>query len=449
MLQNPKPLTRSLAAFIGLPLIAALSVAGSAVPVAAEPGHDSDVVAIDVDTGEELLPIVSRTRAAGDGYAFFEFAGGALTSNLGTYTVRLVASPGIEGLREAVQGAVDDVNAQHGAKLTFAPDVVPASGAPASMVAARGEILVIVDDTMCPTAAGCASPGVQYIGSEYHAVSGRAWITQRVLLYTPAQRKHVIAHELGHTLGLAHYDQQHQGRAQLMHASSYDATEPRAGDIAGLRSLGTPKLLGPATLAGFFRDLLGRTATAAELDQFTREYATRGPDAVAKQLVESAEHRMVVVDRSYRVALGRVPTGAELAQQLGAMAGGGTERTLLTALWSSNEAFAAAGNTNASWVASVLRGALGRDGSPAELAASVADAERSGRMTAVTRILSSPDYASAYLDAQYGRLFTLPVSALGISMWAPYVQRGDWEELTRQLLTTFTYEKVVLARYGL
>ncbi|GAB3572866.1 hypothetical protein GCM10027406_00470 [Leifsonia lichenia] len=437
-----RTLVRWLSLSTALPLVVSLAVTSGAVPAAAETALQGDVVAVDVDTGAELLPIAGRTRSIGSGYAFFAFSGGMLTQNAGTYTVRLVDTPGIEEMRAAVKASVDDVNAQHAARLTLAPGVT------AARVASAGEILVAIDDTKCPTSAGCASPGVRWMEGEYHAVSGLAWITPQVLRYTADQKQHVVAHELGHTLGLAHYDQTHQGATQLMHFASYEATTLRTGDLAGLRFLSNPTLIAPSIVTGYFRDLLGRAPTAAELDVWTHDVIHRGQDAVAASLLNSAEHRTRVIVDSYRAALGRTPSGGELAQQLASLERGTTQRTLLATLWSSDEAHAGAGGTDTAWVASLHRGILGRDGDSAALAAGVSAAAVSGRFDVARSILASPEYATRHLEKQYRELLGLPVSAIGTTMWTPYVQSGDWENLTRELVITHTYEKAVLARYG-
>lgn len=228
----------------------ALKLAGCMIAVVVLMGFSSGIAAArplplthDVapfpGSGARTLGPAAAT-APGDGFALFD-------NNLAdraSYTLRLVESPGVESLRPVIETAVNEIRAAGGAPIEVAagtiPDTVP------DREPGVGEILLSVDDTTpCgPGVAGCGGPGPFAIRPSDHKTvveGGRAWIYSAVLGYTGAQKQHVVDHELGHALGLAHYEPWYSDGYQVMHPSNYEATGYRAGDRNGLSYLAQPE----------------------------------------------------------------------------------------------------------------------------------------------------------------------------------------------------------------
>jgi hypothetical protein len=185
-------------------------------------------------SGSAAVPVL------GDGFALLDNN----YADRPSYTLRLVESPGVESLRGAAETAASEVASAGGVPIVVAagtvPDTVP------DREPAPGEILLSVDDTTpCgPGNAGCGGPRIwSQRPSDHKTVieGGRMWIYSVVLGYTAAQKQHVVDHELGHALGLAHYEQWYSDGYQVMHPSSYEASGYRAGDRNGLSYLAQPE----------------------------------------------------------------------------------------------------------------------------------------------------------------------------------------------------------------
>lgn len=200
---------------------------------------DGDHVVFSVTDDEDT---VSHTDAKGAGAG----AGGTVRHEgyatygdatlLEHYEVRLVESDGIETIRPYVTEAVAQATAAGGQSLAVRPGTVDRS-APE-----RGQIDIVVSSSSPCSGLwlGCGGPTVE----EGKVQAGQIWINPRVFDRPTDQIANTVRHELGHTLGLAHYEYLHEDRVQTMHPSRFDAATYESGDAAGLRAVsGTP----PAT----------------------------------------------------------------------------------------------------------------------------------------------------------------------------------------------------------
>ena len=226
-----------------VPLLAAVALVPALGSVAsgatAAPAHRSDRLPAGVErelVGDDAyveheagtsLP-VTRQSATG-GYALLGGVSGYL---LGAYTIYLVDSPGIEGVRGLTEAAAGEIAKETGLTVTVAPGTI------ADGIDQPGEIYVrTADSSPCgplslPGIAGCGGPSTL----AGRITSGDVSLARQIPCDSVATS--VVAHELGHAFGLAHYTGTVGGLLQLMYPSTdSDAPTFRAGDRAGLRTL--------------------------------------------------------------------------------------------------------------------------------------------------------------------------------------------------------------------
>jgi hypothetical protein len=158
---------------------------------------------------------------------------GVMAGNRGSYTIRLVTSPGVEALRPLATTVAGELTAITGSPVSVAGGQVASIDGPLP----DGEIRIVVSaSTPCGgSVIGCGE--VQTTGGV--GVRGRVWITPSGMALTDARRTSLLRHEIGHTLGLEHYQPLFGGVAQVM-ASGLPENLPQpygTGDRNGLRFL--------------------------------------------------------------------------------------------------------------------------------------------------------------------------------------------------------------------
>lgn len=224
---------RRRAGFIGVVAVAAgaLLAGGTAAPALALEELDGDALpALDLETGQPL-PDAPSSLAATLGYT--TYAG--IRANIHDYTVRFVASSRAELYRSPMKAVADELRGLGLVNLTIAP------GQFADKPPADHEIYVHTDPQV-PCRTGSAACGQPLVGQRATqgtvlARAGHVWVVPLTDRYAEIDRRHVIAHELGHVLGLDHYSSLFGGAYQVMHPSDYSAKAYQKGDIAGMTHL--------------------------------------------------------------------------------------------------------------------------------------------------------------------------------------------------------------------
>lgn len=219
-------------------------VGPSGAASAAVPDGGADLSGV-VITGEQLTApkgIEAPQQAyIGAGFAtLVDQLGRSWVENAIVYKVRLVNSPGVEGLRPTAQTVINELNRVGAGSFTLMAGTVADGNAP------TGEIYIRVDTSgNCgdavpwPTWAGCAGPtsGAVRADGSIKALAGKVRIADFWLSKSESDRTHVLAHEMGHALGLAHFNDLYNGQSQVMGGGTGGWIGYRAGDVNGLRYL--------------------------------------------------------------------------------------------------------------------------------------------------------------------------------------------------------------------
>jgi len=200
-----------------------------------------------IDLGDDFAlpdgaPAGPLAAAPGDG--FTDLSG---FPNGGQYTFRLVSSPGIESFRPFVQATVDELNTIGGPYFTLAAGQAPPTADPVGYEPPPFEVHIMVSGTSpCGSLGwiGCGGPR-QYrqLGGVATWSAGTVWLRPSLDGYSDVVKQEVVNHEVGHTFGLGHYDEEYEGRFQVMKSVvEVDATETgyRSGDRNGLEYKAPP-----------------------------------------------------------------------------------------------------------------------------------------------------------------------------------------------------------------
>lgn len=192
-----------------------------------------------------------RTAEADGGYSLLDPQG----FQRDRYVIRLVPSSGVEQLRPyLVQAAA--------AASDPAPASVAVGSAPGDMAPGAGEIDVKVSTSSPCSGAWVACGGPTMNGHEIR--SGRIWIHPRLLTRSSHDIANTVHHELGHALGLGHFDAAYNGVIQVMHSRQFTAASYEAGDRNGLASMATRSATPTLAVAGIGYEA-GRMVMAADV----------------------------------------------------------------------------------------------------------------------------------------------------------------------------------------
>ncbi|MCB0995793.1 MAG: hypothetical protein KDB21_11915, partial [Acidimicrobiales bacterium] len=182
--------------------------------------------------------------------AGFEAVDG-FAGNRGMYWIRLatsqvVSNAQVESLRTYAEISAQRLAQATGGTYRVASGIVDLSDTgvdPATAEPVQGEILIVVSNTS-PCAAGwigCGGPQSSITDpnneNDRYLTSGKVWIHPSVLTRSFDDQLHVMQHELGHAVGLMHFDDPFETQLQMMHSSSLEAPAYRNGDVNGLTYL--------------------------------------------------------------------------------------------------------------------------------------------------------------------------------------------------------------------
>ncbi len=190
------------------------------------------------------------------GYHRFSGYAGA-TGNNGKLVLQLIESPGVESFRDAARTVAAELTAVTGLQVTVASgtttSTAPVAGVDKIRVASNH-----YGQPMCGSW-GCGGPTTfQQIDGGWYITGGRVTVAPSTVRITATEKVELLAHEIGHTLGLDHYNGTFQGHYQRM--NGYVDKEPglhyQAGDKAGLKAV-TPLVRRPAPFGLRTHDLTG------------------------------------------------------------------------------------------------------------------------------------------------------------------------------------------------
>ena len=202
-----------------LGLAAALVLPITPAPVSAEPTEPPQWVQTSDDSVVRGSTFAALQAAAGQFQPVISGAGFNANDlhNYGSYTIRLVTSGygDIEAYRGELQQTANEVNSQTGILMTVAPGSVAGPADPNDLSPAPGEIWVMISSiSPCGQLAngtlGCGGTfDTTFVNGEFRWFSGEVWLSPT--LTTQCQQP-VVNHEVGHALGLAHFDQLYLGQ---------------------------------------------------------------------------------------------------------------------------------------------------------------------------------------------------------------------------------------------
>lgn len=159
-----------------------------------------------------------------------------LSGNVGTYRIHLVTSPDVEELRPGLVTVAGELSSITGEAVTVAPGQKAIPNGSIHPDPGDNEIHVVVSAlTPCnaPQLIGCGE--IRFRNGVGH--KGTVWVTPAGMGLSTDRRTSLLRHEVGHVLGLRHYQPTFEGSRQVMASSLAEAVPYGSGDRNGIRFL--------------------------------------------------------------------------------------------------------------------------------------------------------------------------------------------------------------------
>jgi hypothetical protein len=177
--------------------------------------------------------------------------------------------------------------------------------------------------------------------------------------------------------------------------------------------------------------LLGRTPSAAEYQAWNSQLVggKLTPQTLAYEIATSNEARSDLVQSFYQKYLGRSGSAAEVAGWVADLDGGATIEQVMAGFVTSNEYFVQDyASSPSAWVSSLYQNILGRAGSTAEVNAWVSDLSAgAGLSTIAMGFLTSSEYATDVVFADYNSLLRRTPSTQEVQGWVEALAMGIWD----------------------
>jgi hypothetical protein len=210
-------------------------------------------------------------------------------------------------------------------------------------------------------------------------------------------------------------------------------------------------------LRALYQDVLNRPITPAETAGDLNQMAGGVTEAqIAQNVITSNEARTVVINGWFNKYLGRGPTATELQNDLASLSAGNTYASIQIGIISSDEFYARAGGTNASYISAIYLDLLGRAASQSDI--NGYNGATNFRTYVPTLVLGSTEYQVYEIDTwylHYLRRFseTLPDGSRVVPPGTPFgggaqlamIKSGSNEEsVIQSIVTSAEYNDLAL-----
>ena len=303
----------------------------------------------------------------------------------------------------------------------------------------------LVSSSTADGTVGCGGPeSVEVGGTTYH-LRGNVWLSPSVDGANAALAPVVVAHEIGHALGLDHFDGRYtllggEPVRQLMNSGVHDDPSDtgllyRSGDALGIMWLHPEEAW---YITATYRDFLGRIPDTAGYQFWIAQEITI--DDYVTSLASSNEWIGRIVNGFYADVFGRPADPGGFAFWTSQVRQRGVP-FVAAQLYGSGEYLNANGGTDTGFVQAMYRQLLGRDpnGDPAGVSFWVAEAGRRGRVEVAFAFFQSEEKRRGRVRDLYCTLLDRTPDAGGSAFWAGVIlQEGDLA-LARNLATSTEY----------